>query len=294
MPNGRLAGDAARDRARIDRLMPALRRDVLRALEALQGRVSVSALLDALEQHDEFAVRGLTSRLPADLRPAIATLRNAFTVGAAGAAAAIARPLQGRLDLVSRDMVAAAQRSAAQLVTRVTAETRQAIRRIIVRAFKDGIPPREAAKLIKPLIGLTERQAMAVLALRARRVRQGWDAGRILAEAQRYSARLLRQRAETIARTEIIQSSVDGQLAIWQQAKRDGLIPSTARKHWIVTPDDRLCPNCRQMRGPRAVVALDALFDTPLGLKTGPTMHPNCRCALRLTFEATGRRREAA
>ena len=120
--------------------------------------------------------------------------------------------------------------------------------------------------MIRPLIGLTSRQAAAVLKLRT--------AKGVLA-ADRYAAQLLKHRALTIARTETIRASVDGQLAIWREAQRQGLLPMNARKRWIVTPDDRLCPQCAPLKG--VEVPLNSPF--PGGVD-GPPLHPNCRCAV--------------
>lgn len=107
--------------------------------------------------------------------------------------------------------------------------------------------------------------------------------------ARRYeklAAQKLRLRANDIGRTETITASAAGQREVWQQAQDDGFIRfaqdlptqfttpdgrlidgpvlhpkcrcATATKrradgtfavHWVVTKDDRLCPQCQQMPG---------------------------------------------
>ena len=55
-----------------------------------------------------------------------------------------------------------ARARSAQLVTEVNAATREAIREIIGLAFEEGLPPREAARLLRDVIGLHSRDAAAV------------------------------------------------------------------------------------------------------------------------------------
>jgi hypothetical protein len=286
----RLSREAARMRARIDRLVPTVRSEVRRALEQLRDRLSIERLIDVIERGDAFTLAAMTASLGRDLQPAVDTLKRAFQAGAEEAHDALPIRIRGSLRLPTPTFAAAAEQSAAQFVTGVTAETRDAIRAVIVRSFRDGIPPRQAAQLIRPLIGLTRRDANAVLTRHQALVARGLPLERVRALTTRYATQLRNKRALTIARTETIQASADGQIAIWKEAQRRGLLPNNARKRWLVTPDDRLCPVCAQMVGPRAIAPIDGFFDTPLGPKTGPTMHPNCRCALALVVPAaTGR-----
>ncbi len=70
-----------------------------------------------------------------------------------------------------------------------------------------------------------------------------------------------------------------GQQLGWRQARDNGLIDDSARRFWIVTPDDRLCPECAAVPGMNPDgVGLDEEFDTPYGPMEGPTLHPQCRC----------------
>lgn len=95
---------------------------------------------------------------------------------------------------------------------------------------------------------------------------------------EKYSERLLKDRAETIARTEVTYLASAGQMELWNQASNDGLFDRTiAMKEWIVTPDDKLCPICEPLSGLQ--VGLDA--DFPEGVPY-PPLHPNCRCAVNL------------
>lgn len=87
-------------------------------------------------------------------------------------------------------------------------------------------------------------------------------------------------RAETIARTETMTASNEGQQEAWDQAVEDGLLTGNEQQEWIVTPDDRLCPICEPMDGVKA--DLDGTFQVDGDDIDGPPAHPNCRCTIGL------------
>lgn len=275
--------------AKLDRLTPALRREVEAAFAALQRKVPVERLIDAIERGDLFALQVIAANLPASLRGATETLAQAFALGANAAKAALSTRLV--FDAADPATAAIAARSSAALVTNVTAETRKAIRSVVSQAFRERITVRETAKLIKPMIGLTDRQALAVLKRRQTLINAGLKPAAISKDLARYTATLLKQRAEMIARTEIQRANTEGQLSAWRAARDQGLLSANLAKVWIVTPDDRLCPQCEPLDGQQA--ALDGTFETGIGRVDGPPLHPLCRCALGLV-QATKRARRAA
>ena len=265
---------AARRLQRIaDAAEPAVRARVLRALLALQRGIRADRLERVLVAGDAFSLYDLASTLPAGLRPALRLLSAVYR----NAAKATTLPGGIRVSFSMLDPFAieAARTRTAELVTRVTQETRRAISAIVRRGFVQGIPPREMAALIRPLIGLTEGQARSVLRMQASLRSQGLTAREVAARTERYALRLLRQRAITIARTETIRAAAQGQLDTMREARFRGLLPQGVRKQWMVTPDDRLCDECSAMDGES--VPLDSLF--PGGVDA-PPLHPRCRCAV--------------
>lgn len=216
----------------------------------------------------------------------------------------------GRFDLLNPESITWIDQHAAELVRQVTAETRGAIRAIIKRSFEDGIPPADTARLLRDVIGLTERGANAVYnyekwlrgldastlsqttldrlargGLRKNQVaklqRQGLSEERIQKLVSGYRQRLINERAETIARTETIQASNRGQLTLWQQAQAQGWLPATVKKVWIDTEDPRTCYVCAHAAGQK--VPVDEPFSTGYGYVMTPPAHPRCRCASALT-----------
>lgn len=284
MANGRM--DPAL-KALLNRLEPKMRREVERALAKLQKRVTLAKLVDIIEKGDELGLRRVLSPLRSDVEATLEMLTRAFTAGAK-AASAISPVLEGAFALTNQLATKAAEQQSAQLVTAISQETRKAIQSVIGQAFREGTSPAETARNLRPVIGLTERQSLAVQRLRTTLTKQGVSADVVSARMSRYAATLLRQRATLIARTELIDASTQGQLALWKQAIADGLIASNARKKWIVTPDDRLCPICQALAGKTIPIA--GLF--PGGV-IGPPRHPNCRCTLALSAGSVSRRRAA-
>lgn len=175
-------------------------------------------------------------------------------------------------DATAPEAVAWAEREAAKLVTHVTEQAREAIRTLVVEGFENGVAPVDTAKLIRASIGLTERDAGAVIARHLKLIDGGATVKQAEAAAERYAAKLTRSRALTIARTETMKAANEGQQQLWEQAREEGLLSATAQKVWI-TADP--CPICEPLEG--EVVGLDEDFSIE-----GPPAHPNCMCTVGL------------
>lgn len=170
------------------------------------------------------------------------------------------------------------------LVTDITHQSRQAVRNAIGDLVSGDSNPLDVAKRIQDAVGLTERQSNAVNRFRQSMSDAGLDADTVDRRTEGYRDRLMRQRAETISRTETINAVNAGQQEAWDQAAEDGVVDrKTAKKMWIVTPDDRLCPICEPLGG--VTVGIDEQFDTEEGLVDGPGLHPNCRCSMAIVLE---------
>ena len=191
-------------------------------------------------------------------------------------------------------------------IMKIRAESENAIRDALFKAFSEGIHPYDMARQIRDIVGLTANQwetvdryrqyfedlaqrgapdlgKEALYKLKRGRMaqsagviaRQGLTQDRIDKLVANYSDRLIRERAEGIARTLTIDASNAGQGALWSQAVSDGLLrPQEWEVCWIVADDDRLCPRCRAMEHMRRDI--NGIY--PNGVAR-PTLHPNCRCS---------------
>lgn len=167
--------------------------------------------------------------------------------------------------------VKAAEKDAARMVTNITRETEANIRNLIATAIREGIPPYDAARTIRPLIGLNAAQGQAALKYRTQLIDNGLTLDKVNKSVDRYADKLLRKRADMISRTEIMDALNAGQNDAWEQAQEEGLLSDDATKEWITTPDELLCPDCEAMDGEQ--VPLGDEF--PDG---DPPLHPSCRC----------------
>jgi hypothetical protein len=180
---------------------------------------------------------------------------------------------------------------AARMVTRVSKETKEAVRALVVRAIRDGIPPYEAARMIKSMVGLTALQAQGAMNYRASLIEQGHTLDRVDKLTDKYTERKIKERAWTIARTEIMDALNAGAEESWRQAKKKGFLSADAKKEFIVTGDERLCPVCGGMEDQQQPI--DKPFITATGKPIrNPPVHPRCRCTMALAVSKieSGRR----
>jgi len=266
-----------------DKSMPEMMRAFIAAVAATQGSLTLDAVEKALETGNiEAAMIAinwdiLDERL-SGFKPIITGI-----VGLAGPVAATALSARFGIslafDLLNPLAVDWIKAHTGELITNVSLNTKLAVRSIIQDAFENGGHPRETARTIKQFIGLTERGARAALKYRAKLMKdKTLPQDQLNKMAAAYTRRLVEHRAETIARTETIMASNNGQLLLWQQAAEKGLLDkSKMYKRWLTTKDDLACPICKKMHG--ETVHLDAKFS---GGVLCPTRHPRCRCGMGL------------
>lgn len=147
-----------------------------------------------------------------------------------------------------------------------------------------AITPDEAARIMRPCIGLTKPQAIANARyretvkdayLKAHPHGKPETAEKKAAEAAaRYAARQHRYRAQMIARTELAYGYNAGHHGATKDAQAQGYI-GDCKKKWLTAYDDRVCDICSAMDG--ETVGMDDQFSIGVLL---PPAHPHCRCAV--------------
>jgi len=270
-----------------DSKLDKVKRAFLLAIAATQEKVVVARMAEALQAGDLASVENMIDW--AVFGAGLVTVKEVFQeiVGEVGKATArgLSKKLKVelRFDLLNPRAVEFINRHTGDLITQITDESRQAIRAIVRRAFEEGGHPYQQARRIRNYIGLTERQMRAVDNYWRRLAEDGTrPLKRVNEMAENYAKRLLRRRAELIARTETMKASCEGQRMAWSQAvEQDLLDPGEVEREWIYTPDERACDLCEEMDGKRA--PLDGTYE---GGITGPPLHPACRCC-----ESIARRR---
>ena len=200
----------------------------------------------------------------------------------------------------------------AAFITEVTRSQRQTISQIINRGLVEGTSRAAVARQIRASIGLTSMQERWIenyrnqltaldpsvfdRALRDRRsdrlLSRLMESGDALSADQidnmveRYRQRMVKYRAETIARTESLRAMRMGEWDALMAADNAGVLSPLLRRFWVVNADERL----RVYHAPIPSMnpdgrAIDEPFQTPLGLMRFP-LDPNgtaknvvnCRC----------------
>lgn len=166
-----------------------------------------------------------------------------------------------------------------ELVTDLTEQQLLTTQGIILDALGGNLARETVAPLIELTIDLHPTQARWVQDRLARDLASGMPRQEAYIQSRAFSEQLLRQRAMTIARTEIMAAENMGQLEAWRQAARDGLLPKEARKVWVMGPG--ACPTCATVNG--KAVKLEDPF--PVVDVLVPPAHPNCRCTVGLAAD---------
>lgn len=295
-----------------------VREAFMRAIERIKNTVKQADLEAAIASKSVervLQVLGVDADIAAAIRQEMMPPLEDAMIEAGRATPEQALPKGGRLnikfDLASPHTTRYLRNYEMNLIRQISNDTRAGIKQVVTSAFQFGAHPREQAREIRQMIGLTDIQAQWVQnyrdqleggdraamdrGLRDRRSDrrlnralgaegEGLDDDEIDRLVNFYQNKMLNARAETIARTETINAAQAGQQIAWEQASENGLLSRThVRQGWLVTPDDRLCIVCALIPEMNpAGVPLGGYFQTPAGPVLRPTVHPNCRCSLYL------------
>lgn len=163
-----------------------------------------------------------------------------------------------------------------QLIKEVTETQYKAINNLVRQAsMTDTMTVDQLARAIRPCVGLTQRQAQYVKHYYDNLIDQGYSQQAALKKQAAYAAKVHRQRAQTIAETEMAFAYNAAADAVVQQNIKDGYFDSGVQKYWLTAADERVCDECGALDG--ETVPIDEPFS--IGVKLPPA-HPRCRCAV--------------
>lgn len=285
---------------------PEVRDAFLQAIADIKKTTNVGDLIRALESGD--VARALaTLRLgPEYFAPLDDAIRTAFASGGGYALGSLPQrnPATGGV-VVARfgGHAARAEAKVAQLSRKLldvlTTEEIDNVRRILVQSLSDGMNPRQTAlDLVGRIDKLTGQRSGGVIGLdwqskewvsnyRAKLMAEGRDAAQVDRMVTRYSAKLLRDRGERIARTETLSAMNAGRDEGMRQLIDSGEVDAKAvTKTWDASGDARVRDTHRILDG--QTVPLNEPFKSSTGAML---MHPgdtslgagaedviNCRC----------------
>lgn len=179
----------------------------------------------------------------------------------------------------------------ATLVTNSTLVQTEAIRALLEERIRERYGVDELARLIRPCVGLTVPQTQSARKFYDRAVEKLIkDHPRMSDENIRknalkstsvYAERLHRQRAVTIARTELASAYNHGADLGIRQAQADYLI-GTCIKKWSTALNENVCPTCEALEGTEAGMDEEFFSGAKVSYTNGmfPPAHPSCACAV--------------
>lgn len=200
----------------------------------------------------------------------------------------------------SPDVLIALQTQAGVLITNTTRGQQQIVRRYLTDAFRQGRNSASVAREISDVVGLGERQAIAVQNfsravddffagdLTANQVRSrfrlspGLRGNRDAIKA-RYATRQRLHRGRVIAREETMTGFSQGRKAAWGRMRETGTFTGVEVVEWLTTPDERACPICVPLHGQQIVLG-GAWNSNQVGVVELPPAHIQCRCDVRVVL----------
>lgn len=278
-----------------DGMRPTVRRQFLKAIESARARVRLAQVEQALADGQIARAERLLSAVlrKEDFGTVASALHDLFDkAGRATIQSLRVNTTALRFDLTNPRAIAWAEQHVGRLIVEITDGEREAIRQVIARTVRGDQSVVQAARELRSMIGLTTNQRIANINFRLGLIESGMDSRKAADKGVAYAQQQLRTRAETVARTETMQSIHSGQLEALQQMRDQGGLVGMERI-WITTPDDRRCFRCLSMDGQRR--GFDEPFIEPA---TGravmiPNLHPRCRCASGVVSARRGSRRVA-
>jgi hypothetical protein len=280
-----VGGEAAQGLAL--KLTPEMQEAVLDAWLQLRNHVDLRQLEAALQSGEFEALLAQLVEQNEVYEDAVAVLRQAVVIVGESAAEELGAFIGENLsfELTNPAAVAELEAAGAEMVTNVSDETIAALREALVDAYANGRTGQQVARDIRDMIGLTRRDVGQLGRLREELAAQV-EAGE-LTQAQmdkfldKWVRAKIRYRAQVIADHELNRAGNYGQQALWDQVQADGLMPSNARRQWVVAMP---CDICAPMAGVQT--GLQQPWNTPNGKTVMiPTdTHVRCKCTFILVF----------
>lgn len=277
-----MSGASVRDRLNsfIDRENPAMARFLYRMWDdeqqaitykelreaILSGSLSITYLLEWQQDYSRYLSECYAPLAQKAIEQAAEDLRAEYGLH-------LADPMKDAMDDYIRN-------HGGKLIREITEAQHKAINTLVRQAaLSDTMTVDELARSIRPCIGLTERQSAQAKAFYDQLREQGVPERRALERQATYAARLHRQRAATIAETEMAYAYNAGYHQTVTEQIASGELPPKTKKMWLTAADERVCPQCGAMEGETVLVSENFSCGAAY-----PPAHPNCHCAYRLVF----------
>jgi len=292
MPKAILSGQSLANAiyAITDKLEAEFAAEFIAQMRKLSRRKSLQELLDQIEGGYYSSVATIPTSL---MSLQIDTSKlNAIARKAMGSAARITDEKIGLnigFNVQNPTIIEAARNISVDLSTNLSQTSQKILDKVIGDAMEGIVTRREAVKIIESRVGLLPAHSDAVDRYYDTLIQSGATKANAKKLADKYADRLLRYRANTIARTEIARATGIGQAEFWRQAVADGSLPPDAKRVWTTSYDERVCEICGPMNN--VEVGIFEQWLTPNGFVDYPSaIHPNCRCSQGIAMSAAQKR----
>ena len=258
--------------------------------KGLINNVKVADLSGAIASKNAAAARKAAGvdKIPVAYKPLDTGVESGLLKGGAAGAKDIVKAGLTPIELSMTNPLALeyAKKHSAKLIVEVSGQTKKAVNKIIQDSLVSNRHPMNSAKLIRDVVGLTERDAVAV----ANRYDRLWMQGveqmgfssnqatkRAEAMSRTYADKLHRSRTKTIARTETHNAINEGRKLVWQINEEEGVLEGYVRQ-WVTASDERVREEHNDMNG--QTIPLNGTWQLPNGdEQTFPGEGDvNCRC----------------
>jgi len=162
-----------------------------------------------------------------------------------------------------------ATRQARQITGNIARSELQKVAKKVEENLAAGLNPRDLINSLTEIKDLDSNRAATFQKYKDTLIEQGIDGADLKAKTDRMHEKLLRDRRETIARTEQRMATENGML---DRAKADG----NKYKMSISAQDDRVSDICEANQA-QGWIPIDQAFSSG---DDAPTYHPNCRCTI--------------
>jgi hypothetical protein len=164
----------------------------------------------------------------------------------------------------------------ADLIVGIDDKTRAGVKAIVKNGYEKGVTPRNQAKLIKEIVGLDERRALALQKYSDNLFSKGYSEEKVWRLLEKKGEQLLNTRARTIAVNECSEASANASYWNTKSACERGILSKDEYEAYrIVAADERLCKKCGPIAGESREIPDGSYAST--GSVT-VKVHISCRC----------------
>lgn len=258
-------------------------RYLMESLRFLKDQVDIDELVRVIGKEDPLGyvdasgienIKGIISGLDLEIS-------NGLILGGRSAARELGMDLS--IDLTRASVTKWKEKYLNGLVSDIGNNSKAAVKYIIEEGIDKNRHPLKIARDVKNGIGLNDRLSIAVARKRSALEAAGVPEARIEKTIARYHEKLLKYRAEMIARTESVRAINHGKLEMWKQLKDGGSLPPSAVKIWLTSIDEKVCPICRPLHYTQKKLGEE--FESNGFSSEAPPIHTTCRCTLIVSRE---------